>query len=483
MSLRLRMSFVASFVAALGVAALATVGLAAMEQRMIADRLDASTAAAGEWLSTPIALFGSDDAILAEDFGLDLLAAQFAAQPPQPDSAFELVLAELGLGTDDPIPVALDSEFAALLSGGDATIVALDTVSGTLIDAGILYGINEPIPGLRSRVLTRRDLVVARIPFEDKVVVTGAFVDDIRDLADTMSRWAAVWAPAVVAGVFAMAWVLTGRALHPVGTMTGRVATITPEAARQGERVPVPGSGDELARLAERFNNLIDQIVEGDLRQRRFTADAGHELRSPLAVIRSETEQALTPGSSIGRDELAETVLAETLRLQELVDDLLVLARTDETAPTARRFPVDVDDLILTEARRQRRLPIDISQLGAGRTVGDPDLLARAFRHLIDNAVRHSHDRVAVSVGTENDLVMVRVDDDGTGIPESDRHRIFERFVRLDEGRSRDSGGAGLGLAVTADIIRAHGGDVTVEDSPHGGARFVVRLPAAEPED
>jgi signal transduction histidine kinase len=472
------MSFVASFVAALGVAVLATTGLASMEKRMITTRLEASTAATEDWLSAPVQFSGLDEVQITESFGLDLLAAQLVARPPEPDSAFELILDELGLDADDPISVAVDSVWAAVLSEGSVTVMPLDTMPGPLVDASILYGINEPIPGLRSGALTRSDVVLGRIDVGSTEVVTGALVDDIRDLADTMSRWAAIWAPAVVLGVFAMAWVLTGRALRPVGRMTGRVATITPDAARRGERVPVPGSGDELAALAERFNDLIDQIVEGDLRQRRFTADAGHELRSPLAVIRSETEQALTTGSSIGRDELAETVLAETLRLQELVDDLLTLARGDETAPPARQVVVDIDDLVLTESRRQRRLAIDISRLGAGRTVGDPDRLSRALRHVIDNAVRHAHEQVAVSVSTENDEVVVRVDDDGTGVPEADRHRIFERFMRLDEGRSRDAGGAGLGLAVTADIIRSHGGDVTVEDSSLGGARFVIHLPA-----
>lgn len=478
LSLRLRTSLVAAVVSAAGVAVLATAGLSEIERLLVDDRLDAIELDLDEWLSTPVIATNADDA-LSGDYGLDMVAERIA-RPPAPGSAHELLLQELGRPAGDPITAFIDVEKAALLKGGAATIVPFDSATGPFVDLAVLYQIVDPIPMGRSENLTREDLELRRISFRGEELVTGTFVGDIRDLVGTMSRWAALWAPAAVAFVFAITWLFTGLALRPVGAMTARVATITPAAARRGERVPVPGSRDELAALAARFNQLIDQIVEADLRQRRFTADAGHELRSPLTVIRSETEQALTPGSSLGREELAETVLAETLRLQGLVEDLLELARGDETAPLDRRLPVDVDDLILTEVHRQRRLPIDISRLGAGRTVGDPDLLARAFRHVIDNAVRHADGAVAVSVHTEHDRVVVQVDDDGSGIPEADRLRIFDRFVRLDEGRSRDVGGSGLGLAVTAGIVRAHGGEVTVEDAPLGGARFVIRLPSSE---
>ncbi len=478
LSLRLRTSLVAAVVSAVGVAVLATAGLSEIERLLVDDRIDSVELDLDEWLSSPVIVADADESLIG-DYGLDMVAERIA-RPPAPGSAHELLLEELGRTAGDPITAFIDVETAALLDGGAVTIVPLDSVTGPFVDLAVLYHIVDPIPMVRSENLTREDLELSRIPFRGEELVAGAFVGDIRDLVGTMSRWAALWAPAAVAFAFAITWLFTGLALRPVGAMTGRVAAITPDAARRGERVPVPGSRDELSALAERFNQLIDQIVEGDLRQRRFTADAGHELRSPLAVIRSETEQALTPGSSLGREELAETVLAETLRLQGLVEDLLELARGDETAPLDRRIPVDVDDLILNEVRRQRRLAIDISRLGAGRTVGDPDLLARAFRHVIDNAVRHADGTVAVSVGTEQDRVVVRVDDDGTGVAEADRGRIFDRFVRLDEGRSRDTGGSGLGLAVTAGIVRAHGGEVTVEDAPLGGARFVIRLPSSE---
>lgn len=476
-SLRLRMALVAAFVAAVGVGVLATAGLAEIERRMVDDRLNSIIDQAEELTAAPLGLDGGTDATFVEAFGLDALASQVAAQRATPGSALQLVLDELGLDADDPLAVAIDSEFAMLLSGDEVTVVPIEDVRQTMVELGLLYELSEPAPGLRSEVPGRDELELARVELRDNSVVVGTYVGDIRDLADQMSRWAIVWAPAVVLAVFAMAWLLTGRALKPVGTMTGRVAAITHEAARSGERVPVPQARDELVMLAEQYNELIDRIVDGDLRQRRFTADAGHELRSPLAVIRSESEQALTPGTSISREELAETVHAETLRMQELVDDLLALAQGDETSSPTRREPVDVDDLILAEARRQRSAAIDISAVGAGRTWGDPELLARAVRHVIDNAVRHSNGHVAISLRVEGDRVVVHVDDDGTGVPAADRDRIFERFVRLDEARSRDVGGAGLGLAVTARIVRSHGGTVTVEESPLGGARFVIALP------
>jgi signal transduction histidine kinase len=470
------MALVAAFVAAVGVGVLATAGLAEIERRLIDDRLNTIIGQTEEWLAAPHGL-GVGDGATFDGFDLDLPAAEVAAQLATRGSTLRLVLEEFGLDANDPIAIAVDSELAALVSGGEVTTVPVESVEGTMIELGLLYELSGPIPGLRADIPSRDELALATIPLGANSVVVGTYVGDIMDLADQMSRWAIVWAPAVVLGVFAMAWLLTGRALHPVGTMTGRVAAITPEAARSGERVPVPQARDELATLAEQYNELIDRIVDGDLRQRRFTADAGHELRSPLAVIRSESEQALTPGTSISREELAETVHAETLRMQELVDDLLALAQGDETSSPTRQEPVDVDDLILAEARRQRSAAIDISAVGAGRTSGDPELLARAFRHVIDNAVRHANGHVAISLRVEGGLVVVRIDDDGAGVPLQDRDRIFERFVRLDEARSRDLGGAGLGLAVTARIVRSHGGNVTIEDSHLGGARFVIALP------
>jgi signal transduction histidine kinase len=215
-------------------------------------------------------------------------------------------------------------------------------------------------------------------------------------------------------------------------------------------------------------------------RQRRFVADAAHELRSPVSSIRQHAEVASAHPATTDLHELATTVRAEGLRLQALVEDLLLLARLDEGRTMATR-DVDLDDLVLTEANRLRSVTTDdirTTDVGAARVRGDARSLERLVRNLGDNAARHAA-TVAFGLAAENGHVTLTVDDDGPGIPVADRDRVFERFVRLDEGRGRAEGGTGLGLAIARDVARAHGGEVTLADSPLGGLRAEARLPAA----
>jgi signal transduction histidine kinase len=175
-------------------------------------------------------------------------------------------------------------------------------------------------------------------------------------------------------------------------------------------------------------------------------------------------------------------VLAEDLRLQRLAEDLLLLTRADEHTLALRRRPVDLDDLAFDEARRLRDatgLRVDTTAVSAGRVDGDAAGLRRLLRNLGDNAARHAAGRLAFSLAERDGQVLLGVDDDGPGIPEADRARVFERFVRLDDARARDDGGSGLGLAIVAELARAHGGTVTVAPGGLGGARVEVRLPPA----
>jgi signal transduction histidine kinase len=208
-------------------------------------------------------------------------------------------------------------------------------------------------------------------------------------------------------------------------------------------------------------------------------ADASHELRSPLAVIHQHAEVARLHPDSINVAELADVVLTEGARLQGLVDALLLLARLEEGATPVRQM-VDLDDLALDEIHRSRpdAITLDGSAIGPARVSGDPRLLGQVLRNLVDNAVRHARSRVAVSLASRNGVVELAVDDDGHGIAPSQRADVFNRFVRLDEGRARDAGGAGLGLSIVREIVDLHGGSVVVSDSPAGGARFLVTLPA-----
>jgi len=168
--------------------------------------------------------------------------------------------------------------------------------------------------------------------------------------------------------------------------------------------------------------------------------------------------------------------------MQRLVEQLLLLSRADEGSVARSHRDVDLDDLVLTEAARVRRhgLAVDTSGVGPGRVSGDTAALAQVVRNLVDNATRHAHSRIALTVRRADDRwVEVVVDDDGPGVPEDQRERVFERFVRLDEARARDEGGSGLGLAIVAELVRTHRGTARVESSALGGARFVVRLPTA----
>jgi signal transduction histidine kinase len=208
-------------------------------------------------------------------------------------------------------------------------------------------------------------------------------------------------------------------------------------------------------------------------------SDASHELRSPVAVIRAQVEVALRRGDEADWPTVAQRVLVEDARLEQAVSELLELARTEERAD-ATPVLVDLDEVVLEETARERRVPIDTSRVLAGRVHGTSAQFARVVANLLDNACRHADVQVSVALVRQEHEVVLIVDDDGPGISVADRERVFERFTRLDEGRSRDAGGVGLGLAMVRAIVERHGGSVSVDDSPFGGARFVVRLPAVD---
>jgi signal transduction histidine kinase len=225
----------------------------------------------------------------------------------------------------------------------------------------------------------------------------------------------------------------------------------------------------------------LDRLEESQARQRGLVADASHELRSPLAVIRQHAEVALAHPERTNTAKLAGTVMAEGDRMHRLVEDLLLLARADEGPVSVRRQPVDLDDVVFDVAaglRRSSPLRVDTTAVSAGRVAGDQSQLRRMVQNLADNAARHA--RATIGFVLREDaagLTQLCVDDDGPGIAAADRQRVFERFVRLDGARARDAGGSGLGLAIVAEIVAAHGGTVTVGTSPLGGARFEVAFP------
>lgn len=280
--------------------------------------------------------------------------------------------------------------------------------------------------------------------------------------------------------VAATTWVVTGRALGPVEAIRLEVAGIN--ASGLDRRVPEPAADDEIARLARTMNDMLARLEEARDRQQRFVSDASHELRSPIATIRHELEVFLADPDRVDAPQLAGDLLAEDLRMQALVEDLLLLARSDEQTGGRTRRPVDLDDLVLAEAARLRsrgRARVDVTGVSAGQVVGDAGQLERVVRNLVENAERHAAGQVRLQLATTAGWVVLTVTDDGAGVAEADRARIFERFTRTDEARARNTGGYGLGLSIVREVVQSHGGTVAVDDAdPPPGARFVVTLPA-----
>lgn len=296
--------------------------------------------------------------------------------------------------------------------------------------------------------------------------------------------------PVVIVLVGAVVWIVTGRALRPVERLRRQVDSITAEELSRR----VDAGDDELGALAATMNRMLTRLEQSQAVQRRFISDASHELRSPLATMRQHAELGASYPDATSLDELSDVILDEGERMQDLVDGLLLLARLDEShrPPTG---PVDLDRMVSAEVDRLRQIgdvTVDASVDGAARVTGSRRLLDRAVRNLVDNAARHAESRVVLRLRTTgasdasgSPAVVLTVADDGAGVPEEDRERVFDRFTRLDDGRARDAGGSGLGLAIVREVVEAHHGQVTVGESTgeatRGGAVFTVILPGDRP--
>jgi signal transduction histidine kinase len=352
----------------------------------------------------------------------------------------------------------------------------------------VLIGRGGAVPGTIETVT--RSVDTAQGPM---TVVAAVPIDQLAGTVDTLRRGLSLGLPALIAVVAALAWVLVGRALRPVEAIRAEVDAIT--GSTMHRRVPVPPTGDEIGRLAHTMNAMLGRLDAAATRQRQFVSDASHELRSPVAALRTCLEVAGRRPDRADWPAVVDTALAEESRLEALLDDLLLLAAYDEDAGVSPRAdPVDLAALAAAEARRPRRVPVEVvlpaadgaavgaadgAADGAAVVRGDADRLARALANLVDNAARYATDAVQVAVAPYDGVVRVTVDDDGSGIRPDDRERVFERFTRLDDGRARPQGGTGLGLAVVRSIIDQHHGRVWAEDGPLGGARLTVEVPAA----
>lgn len=280
----------------------------------------------------------------------------------------------------------------------------------------------------------------------------------------------ALWLGVPLAALFtaAVAGVATSRTLRPVDSITRLASRIGPRAA---ERVPVPDTGDEIERLAVTVNEMLERIAEGRRSMERFTSDSSHELRTPLMALQGEIELA---SRGLTDDGTFERMARQAARLAELVDALVLLSTLDEgRPPSLTRF--DLVEAVRSEA--DVAAPHAVVSGAPVEIDADRELIGRAVRNLLTNARRHSVEHIEVTVDAEPGAVVIHVDDDGAGLDPATAEHVFERFRRLDEARSADGGGAGLGLAIVASVMRAHGGGVDVSRSPLGGARFTLRFP------
>jgi signal transduction histidine kinase len=311
----------------------------------------------------------------------------------------------------------------------------------------------------------------------------GERITPISEAQDEVERTFFIVGGIALAAALLGGYLIAARTASPLRRMAA-----TAEEVRSGDLTPRLGEDSaappELRALTAAFNRMLERLELAFSRQRRFVSDASHELRTPLTAIRGQIELlAAGPGASAEEVRRVRTVtIAEVERMERMVDEMLALARLDERSEI-EMSRVDIAGL-LREVAAADASGVEVGELSEGQIAGAPELLARVIRNLFVNARRHAGDsgRVVVSATAAGGRVTVRVDDDGPGIPPTERERVFERFHRVDSARDRDSGGSGLGLAISREIVEAHGGRIWVEDSPLGGARVAFELPGFSAE-
>ena len=355
------------------------------------------------------------------------------------------------------------------------TTVAFDEVN--FADISLMTPTETTEPGSLRAAYIEVFLDDQRVDEEFFVVVARSSAPADRTVAG-LRNTLLVGLPLLVAFVAALAWWLTGRSLNPVDQMRREVDEISSTDLER--RVSEPTATDEIGELARTMNRMLGRLEQSQKTQEQFVSDAAHELRTPLASIAAQIDVDDAHPGSADRTATASNVRSEVTRLQSLIDGLLMSARNQEQHEPSKQSLVDLD-VVAGSAAGRVELPghvqLDQRGIGAGTVRGDEVVLASVVDNLLANAGRHARHHVAINVGTDTAGVWLTVDDDGAGIAAIDRDRIFDRFVRLDEARSRDAGGSGLGLALARETASRHGGTLHMDDSPLGGARFVLWLP------
>jgi two-component system OmpR family sensor kinase len=310
----------------------------------------------------------------------------------------------------------------------------------------------------------------------------------VAEVQESLLRVAVLLAVVVVllvAGAGGLGYWLSGRALRPVRVMAATARQISEQDLHRRIALDLP-PGDELGDLAATFDGMLARLEAAFEGLRRFTADAAHEFRAPLALMRTQVDVMLRRRRSAEEYEASHrSLLTEIERLGRLADQLLLLARADAGALASRREAIDLPEFLeetierWRPAAQERDVALESQLPLEGEVGGDPDLLRQLMDNLLDNAIRHNPRRgtIAVSAVENNGWWQLAVQDSGSGISPELRPRLFSRFARADAARGRSTGGAGLGLSLCAAIAEAHGGYISLDDRSGGGARFVVRLP------
>lgn len=394
--------------------------------------------------------------------------------------------------TPDPVP-ASGAQVVQVLSADNRVVtasLAADRLTPLVTDderRRALDGETMVVPGSRSGVTGSLQVgAVEAGPGSARVVVVAALpTADLESATLTLRTLLLVAFPLLLLVLGLIAWRVIGAALRPVEQLRSGAARI--DGSLADERLPVPATRDEISALARTLNEMLDRVAAARRTQRSFVADAAHELRSPLATMRTQLEVAQRLGEG---ETLPVDLLPEVARLSALVEDLLLLARSDDRSRARPAESVDLDDLVDDVVARYASARVPVRRAGGG---GEPqvvdgarDELYRAMTNLVDNAVRHAASVVTLvtvevdegspgSPGSPGSLISVS--DDGAGIPEAERERVFGRFTRLDDARDRDSGGTGLGLAITRELLRRNGAEVVLEDAGPGVRAVITFRP------
>jgi signal transduction histidine kinase len=388
------------------------------------------------------------------------------------------VYLRLGSSLDEAIDERLDArlaEVAALVARGSP--VPSGSSDETFVRV-VRPGSPVPVGGGRFRVVSR----TVQAPDGARAVYVGESLEDRDEALRGLLVQLSIVGPAALLLTSLLAYWLATAALRPVEAMRVEAAAIS--AAEPGRRLPRSRARDEVARLADTLNGMLDRLERALARERSFTADASHELRTPLALLKAELELALRRPRSVAELEQAlRSAAAEVDRLTRLAEDLLVLARSDQGRLAVRSEPAPAAGILRAVAER-----FEQPAAASGRTIGvdlpdglqvvaDAPRLEQALGNLVANALEHGEGEILLGAGEHDGRVELHVLDEGPGFPAAFLPRAFERFSRADEARSQ--GGAGLGLTIAAAIARAHGGSAHAANRPGGGADVWLSIPNA----